>query len=64
MRRTLRATCGARAPPQFDLDGDGKVDASDAQIALKKFTEYMTDTNSAVTGSTFAAGLVYGLRRG
>ena len=49
---------------QLDQDGDGKVDATDAQIALKKFTSYMTDKNSAVTGGTFTAGLLLGLRRG
>jgi uncharacterized membrane protein (Fun14 family) len=49
---------------QMDLNQDGKIDSEDAKIALAQFTNYMTTKNSAVTSSTFTAGLLYGLRKG
>ncbi|KAL1496801.1 hypothetical protein AB1Y20_014387 [Prymnesium parvum] len=49
---------------KLDRDSNGKVDVHDARRAFHRFTTYMTETNSAVTASTFAAGLLYGLRRG
>jgi len=49
---------------QLDLDGSGTVDTGDAKYAFAKLVEYMTENNSAVTGTSFAGGLLWGLRRG
>lgn len=49
---------------RMDMNNDGKVDSTDAQMALKQFGTFMTEKNSAVTSGTFTAGLLYGLRKG
>jgi len=49
---------------QLDLNQDGKCDASDVQLAVRRFVNYVSDQNSAVAGATFTTALILGLRHG
>ena len=46
----------------LDLNNDGKVDASDVQVAIRQLASYASDKNSALTAGSFTAGLLLGLR--
>jgi len=49
---------------QLDTNVDGELTHEDAQVYFRKLVDYMTDQNSALTATSYATGLVLGLRVG
>ena len=49
---------------QLDTNVDGELTHEDAKVYFKKLVDYMTDQNSALTATSYATGLIFGLRFG
>ncbi len=49
---------------KLDTDGDGELTHADAKRYFGRLVDYMSGDNVALTATSYAAGLVLGLRVG